>query len=124
MESRFYQGPYQLQRPAECVPFSPDISSLHFFFWNFHHENIYTDDFKAVKELKNVVVGELGCSHSQIVDKSLTDQGTIRLPAVTVRKRTQMGSFTLNAADGQPKVGKTDDIVNLLLPFHWQSNYI
>ena len=52
------------------------------------------------KELKDDIVSEFGCLHSQIVDKILTYPGTIRLPAlVTLRMRAQMGSFTLNAVD-------------------------
>ena len=103
--------------PAECVPLSPGVSSLHFFFWNFLNEDIYADDFKTIKELKDAIVSELGHSHSQIVDKSHTDQVTIRLPAVTLRKRAQTGLFTLNAADGQPRVGMTNDIAYLLCHF-------
>ena len=98
---------------AECAPPSPDINSLHLFFWNFINEDIYADDFKTVKELNGTIVNELGHSHSQTVDKSLTDQGTICLPAVTLCKRAQKGVVTLNAADGQPRIGMTDDIVNL-----------
>ena len=37
----------------------------------------------------------------------------IFLPEVARRKRAQTGSFSLNAADGQPRLGVTDDIVNL-----------
>ena len=73
---------------------------MHFFFWNFLNEGIYANDFKTIKELKEVIVSELGHSHSQKVGKSLTDQGTFRLPAVTLRKRAQTEPFALNAADG------------------------
>ena len=42
-----------------------------------------------------------------------------RLSAAEVarRKRAKTGSFTLNATDGQPRVGMTDDILNLLCHF-------
>ena len=99
--------------PAECVPLSPGVSSLHFFFWNFLNEDIYADDFKTIKELKDAMVSEIGHTHSQTVDKCLTDPGTTRLSVLTMCKRAQTGSFTLNAADGQPRVGMTDGMVNL-----------
>ena len=63
------------------------------------------------------MVSKLDHSPSQIIGKSLTDQGTNLLPGVTLRKRAQTGSFTPNAADGLPRVGMTDDIVNLLCHF-------
>ena len=50
----------------EHFSLSPDISSLHFFFWNLLNEDAYTDVFKIIKELKDAIVSELGHSHSQI----------------------------------------------------------
>ena len=62
---------------------SSDTSYLHFFFWNFLNEEICADDFKTIKKLKDAIVSEISHSHSQMVDRPLTDQGTTRLPAVT-----------------------------------------
>ena len=117
MKSRFYQRPYQLEKPAECVPLSPDISSLLFFFWNLLNEDTYTEGFKTIKEMRTPSYSEVGHPHSQIGTKSLADPGTIRLPAVTLRKKAQTGPFTLNAADGQPRIGMINDIKILLCHF-------
>ena len=103
MKSCFYQRPYQLEKLAECVTLLPDISLLHFLL-NLPGEDIYIDDFKTIKGLKDATVCELGHCYSQIVDKSVTDQGPVRLPAVTLRKRPQTGSCTQNAAGGHPRV--------------------
>ena len=92
-------------------------SPLHFFFSNFLSEDIYTDDSKTIKELKNIIVSELGHLYSQIIGKALTDLETIRSPAVTLHKRAQMGSLTLNAADGEPRVGMASEIANQLCHF-------
>ena len=42
---------------------------------------------------------------------------SVCLPEVAERRRAKTGSFTLNAADGQPRVGMSDDIVNRLCHF-------
>ena len=62
---------------------------------------------KLKKKMEDAVVGELSYLPSQEVNKSPTDSGIFRLPAVTLRKGAQTGSFTLNAADGRPRVGVT-----------------
>ena len=44
---------------------------------------------------------------------------------VAWRTRAKTGSRTLNAADGQPRVGITDNTYSeSVMPFHWQSNDI
>ena len=97
-EELFLSTPISARKHADCVPPSPDISPLHFLFWNFLNEDIHADDFKKIKELKDAIVSELDHPHSHIVDKSLTGQGAIRLPAVTPSKGAT-GSFIINAAD-------------------------
>ena len=77
---------------------------------------MYDDDSRTVTELKDAIFGELG-PDSQMVDRAITDLGTVRLLAATLRKRTQMGPFTLNVTDGKPRAGTADDIVNLLCYF-------
>ena len=44
-------------------------------------------------------------------------QKSVCLLGVTWRKRAQTGSFIPNAADGQARLGVTEDIVNLLCHF-------
>ena len=69
-----------------------------------------------MKELRGATVSELGHSHSQIGVKSLTDTGTIHLPAMTAQDSSNRVIYS-DAADGEPRVGVTDDIVNLLCHF-------
>ena len=73
----------------ECFPLSRDISALH-FFWNFK-EDIYADDSKTAKELKDAIASRLGHPPAQIVDEDITDPETVRLPAVTLCKGAQTG---------------------------------
>ena len=63
---------------------------------------------------KSTNVSELGHLLSQMVDKAIAAPKNVRLPKVTLRKRAQMGSFTLSAADGQQRLGMVNDIVDLL----------
>ena len=72
---------------------------------------------RQLKKGRTPFVSEFGHLPST-VDKALTDPGTIRLPALTLRDKARTVSFTLNAADGYPRVGVADDKVNLLMPFH------
>ena len=69
----------------ECGLLSLDISPLHFFSWNLLNEDICADDSKTVKELKDVIVSELGHLHIQMVDKAVKYPGTTRLPALTLQ---------------------------------------
>ena len=95
---------------------------MHFCFWNFIDEDVYAEYFRTIKDLEDAIVSELGQPHSQTVD-CITDQGTIRLPAVTLHKGAQTGLFILSAADGQPRVGMADDMVNLLCHFIGNERY-
>ena len=70
---------------------------------NFLSKDIYAGDSETIKTLKDAILRELGHLTSPIVDKAITDQGTVNLLAVTQRKRVQTGPFTLNVADGKSK---------------------
>ena len=83
-------------------------------------EETYAADFKTIDELKDTTDSGIGQLHLKINVKALTDPGTIRLPEVTLRKKAQTGSFTKNTADGQRRVGMTDDVLNL--PCHFIGN--
>ena len=61
-------------------------------------------------ELKDAIVRELGIDIKKA--KTLTSTEIIRLLADILSKTVQTGSFTLDAADWQPRVGITDDEVN------------
>ena len=50
-------------------------------------------------------------------DKAIRNSKIVRLPKVIWRKRAQMRSFTINAADGQLGLGVTGSIVNILWNF-------
>ena len=63
---------------------------------------------------KSTNVSELGHLLSQMVDRAIADPKNVRLPEVTLRKRAQMGSFTISAADEQQRLGMVNDIVDLL----------
>ena len=41
--------------------------------------NIYADDSKTITELKDAIFRELGHLTSQLVDKAITESGTVRL---------------------------------------------
>ena len=49
-----------------------------------------------------------------MVDRAIADPKNVRLPEVTLRKRAQMGSFTISAADEQQRLRMVNDIVDLL----------
>ena len=84
---------------------------------DFPEERICPGTPKTIKEPKNTSFSELGYLFSQISEKAIAEAEE-RLPAGGCRrKRAKTGSFTLNAAEGQPIVGMTDDIVNLLRYF-------
>ena len=80
-------------------------------------ERICRGTHKTIKGLKNTNVSELDYLFSQIFEK-----GDCRCRKASVGRRwpdvrAKTGSFTLDAADGKPRVGTTDDIVNPLCHF-------
>ena len=88
----------------------------HFLFWNFQWRYVWRR-FQDSHRVEGRHLRRAWSSDSQMVDRAITDPGTVRLLAVTLRKRTQTGSFTINVADGQPRIGAADDLVNLLCHF-------
>ena len=89
---------------------------LPFFYEAIHIPHMYVGDSNAVRGMKDAV-SELGHlptftnrrrGHFRSV--------AVRLPAMALHK-SQMGGGPLNVAFGQPRVGVTDDAVNVLWHF-------
>ena len=70
--------------------------------------------------MKDTNFSELGHPLSEMADRAITGPKNASLLDMTLRKRAQMGPFTVTLADGKPRVGATDDIKNLL--FHFIGN--
>ena len=79
------------------------------------HLRRYFQDYQTVK--KNITFSELSYFFHKYPKRLLQMPKSICLPEVAVHKRAQTGPFALNASDGQPRVGMTDDIVYLLCYF-------
>ena len=72
---------------------------------------------EATKYLKDTSVSEPGHLLSEISDKAMQMPESVCLLEVARRERAQTGLFSINAANGQPRLGMTDDILNLLCHF-------
>ena len=108
--------PYQLEKARSSAPCSHP-TSVPFYFWDFPEKRICADTPKAIKWLENISVGELGPFSSQLSDKAIADAEERLSAGGGLAKRVQTESFGINAADGHPRLGMTDDIVNLLCHF-------
>ena len=77
------------------------------FFWNFPGERTWTDNLKTIKLLKTPKSTNSVTSFHSYPTRPLQMLHSVCLPGMTWRKRAQTGSFTPNAADGQPRLGVT-----------------
>ena len=118
LRSRFRCRPYQLKKCLSAFRFH-STRHQHFFPGSFLNEDTYADDSRTITELMNAIFIKLGHLTSQIVDKAITDLGTVRLLAVTLRKRAETGSFTLKCCWSQIKGWSGRWHSEPVLSFHW-----
>ena len=108
---------YQLEKALSSAfrshPTSDPLSST----FGLPRGNICPGTPKTIKELKNTSFSELGYLFHKYPRRSLQKPKSVCLPEVARRTRAKMGSFTLIAAYEQPRVGMTDDLVNLFCHF-------
>ena len=76
---------------VECALRPSDINPFGCYFWDFLEESIGADTFKAIKELKDTNVSELGHLLPEMADRAITGPKNARVLDVTLRKRAQMG---------------------------------
>ena len=75
-----------LKAEVEWAPHSPDLSPLDFFLWGYLKDRVYREKPETTEELKRVIMAEVGCVPSEMVNKAVSHLQTVRLPAVIRRK--------------------------------------
>ena len=100
-----------------CVSLLSNIKPLEFYFWTSQRNASVPVLPRLLKRWKTPVLANLVTLFHKYPKRSLQKPKSVCLPWVARRTRAKMGSFTLSAAFEQPRVGMTDDLVNLLWHF-------
>ena len=105
------------ERAVECVSLPSNIRPLEFYFWASQRNASVPVLPRLLKSWKTPVLANLATFFHKYPKRSLQKPKSVCLPEVARRTRAKTGSFTLSAAYEQPRVGMTDDLVNLLCHF-------
>ena len=108
---------YQLGKGRSSVSLPSNIMPLEFYFWASQRNTSALVLPRILKSWKTPVSANSVTIFHKYPKRSLQKPKSVCLPEVARRERAKTESFTLNAANGQPIVWMTDDIVNLLCHF-------